>query len=81
MFVQEYNFYPQYDPKFIAESYNRIIENSKIPITTKVLIGEPTNALAGATNTIYHPNGNATEALSTKAAIELMASSVRKNKT
>lgn len=72
LFVQEYNVYPQYDPNFITESYNRIIKNSKVPITTKILIGEPTNALAGGTNTIYHPNGNATESLSTESAITLM---------
>ncbi|MFT4693951.1 MAG: chitinase [Francisella sp.] len=80
LFVQEYNVYPQYDPKFIAESYNKIIENSKVPIKTKVLIGEPTNALAGGTNTIYHPKGNATESLSTDAAIELMLPELEKIK-
>ena len=80
LFVQEYNVYPQYDPKFIAESYNRIIENSKIPLNTKVLIGEPTNALAGGTNTIYHPNGNATESLSTESATALMLPELEKIK-
>ena len=80
LFVQEYNVYPQYDPKFIAESYNKIIKNSKIPLTTKVLIGEPTNALAGGTNTIYHPNGNATESLSTNSAISLILPELEKIK-
>ena len=80
LFVQEYNVYPQYDPEFIAESYNKIVENSKIPLTTKILIGEPTNALAGGTNTIYHPNGNATESLSTESAIALMLPQLEKIK-
>ncbi|MGQ4001958.1 glycosyl hydrolase family 18 protein [Francisellaceae bacterium CB300] len=80
LFVQEYNVYPQYDPEFIAESYNKIIEGSKVPVKTKVLIGEPTNALAGGTNTIYHPKGNATESLSTEAAIELMLPELEKIK-
>ena len=80
LFVQEYNVYPQYDPEFIAESYNRIIENTKIPLNTKVLIGEPTNALAGGTNTIYHPNGNATESLSTESAVALMLPELEKIK-
>lgn len=72
LFLQEYNVYPQYDPNYIAESYNKIIKNSKIPLDTKVLIGEPTNAIAGGTNTIYHPAGDGSKSLSTEEAVSLM---------
>ncbi|MBK2357060.1 glycosyl hydrolase family 18 protein [Francisella hispaniensis] len=72
LFIQEYNTYPEYDPDFISESYPKIIESINIPIKTKILIEEPTNAVSGGTNTIYHPQGNATESLSTEQAIKLM---------
>lgn len=72
LFIQEYNTYPQYDPNFISESYPKIIESINIPTKTKILIEEPTNAVSGGTNTIYHPQGNATKSLSTEQAIKLM---------
>jgi chitinase len=72
LFLQEYNVYPQYDPNYITESYSKIIENTKIPLNTKILIGEPTNAVAGGMNTIYHPDGSGSKSLSTEDAVSLM---------
>ncbi|QLE79324.1 chitinase [Francisella sp. Scap27] len=72
LFLQEYNIYPQYDPNYIAESYSKIIKNSKIPLETRILIEEPTNATAGGINTIYHPGGDGSKSLSTEAAVSLM---------
>ncbi|MBF8995924.1 glycosyl hydrolase family 18 protein [Francisella tularensis] len=80
LFIQEYNTYPEYDPNFISESYPKIIESVNIPIKTKILIEEPTNAVSGGTNTIYHPQGNATKSLSTEQAIKLLLPQLEKLK-
>ncbi|AJI52917.1 glycosyl hydrolase family 18 protein [Francisella philomiragia] len=72
LFIQEYDTYPEYEPGFIADSYSKIVNDLHIPIHTKILIGEPTNAVSGGTNTIYHPEGNATLSLTTEQAVELM---------
>ncbi|MDE4990391.1 hypothetical protein NAH39_09910, partial [Francisella tularensis subsp. holarctica] len=57
---------------FISESYPKIIESVNITIKTKILIEEPTNAVSGGTNNIYHPQVNATKSLSTEQAIKLL---------
>ncbi|MEY8766047.1 MULTISPECIES: glycosyl hydrolase family 18 protein [Francisella] len=72
LFIQEYDTYPEYEPGFIADSYSRIVNSLHIPIHTKILIGEPTNAVSGGTNTVYHPEGNATLSLTTEQAVKLM---------
>lgn len=72
LFIQEYDTYPEYEPGFIADSYSKIVNDLNIPVHTKVLIGEPTNAISGGTNTVYHPEGNATLSLTTEQAVELM---------
>ncbi|QUE31221.1 glycosyl hydrolase family 18 protein [Francisella philomiragia] len=72
LFIQEYDTYPEYEPGFIADSYSKIVNDLNIPVHTKILIGEPTNAISGGTNTVYHPEGNATLSLTTEQAVELM---------
>ena len=80
LFIQEYGAFPEYDPSFISESYSKIIENANIPLKTKILITEPTNAVSGGTNTIYHPQGNATKSLSTEQAVKLILPQLEKLK-
>lgn len=80
LFIQEYDAFPAYEPSFISESYPKIIENTHIPLKTKILITEPTNAVSGGTNTIYHPQGNATKSLSTEQAVKLMLPQLEKLK-
>ncbi|AIT09475.1 chitinase [Candidatus Francisella endociliophora] len=80
LFIQEYNSFMESDPNFIADSYSKIIENSKIPLTTKVVVDEPTNSVSGGTNTIYHPQANATESLTTEEAVGLMLPQLEKLK-
>lgn len=74
--------FPSMDPSFISESYSKIIENANIPlkIKIKILITEPTNAVSGGTNTIYHPQGNATKSLSTEQAVKLILPQLEKLK-
>ncbi|AEI34945.1 glycosyl hydrolase family 18 protein [Francisella salina] len=72
LFMQEYNNPPQYDPEFISNSYLEVMNNTDIPSQTKIIISEPTNAISGGANTIYHPKGNATISLNTKEAVKLM---------
>lgn len=80
LFIQEYNAFMEADPDFISNSYSKLIENSKIPLQTKIVIVEPTNAVSGGTNTLYHPEGNATESLTTKEAVALMLPQLEKLK-
>lgn len=80
LFVQEYNSFKESDPNFISDSYSKIVENSQIPAKTKIVINEPTNAVSGGTNTIYHPDANATDYLTTEEAVELMLPQLEKLK-
>ncbi|KEI35143.1 chitinase [Francisella sp. W12-1067] len=81
LFIQEYDEYPQYDPNFISESYDKIIQNAEVPFKTKVLIMEPTDPLAGGgVNTVYHPMADATNSLTTSQAVALMLPQLEKIK-
>lgn len=80
LFVQEYNSFKESDPDFISQSYAKIIDNSDIPSTTKIVINEPTNSVSGGTNTIYHPDANATESLTVEEAVALMLPQLEKLK-
>ncbi|AJI54795.1 glycosyl hydrolases 18 family protein [Francisella philomiragia] len=80
IFIQEYNSYPQYDPNFISESYNKIVNNSKVPLTTKIVIDEPTSAVSAASNSIYHPDGDMSKSLSVSEATKLMLIELEKLK-
>ncbi|ASG68806.1 hypothetical protein fh0823_19190 [Francisella halioticida] len=68
----EFNTYPEYDPNFIFDSYEKIIKNTKIPLKTKIYIVEPTTAVAGGVDTIYPSQGDATTSLTTQQAVKLM---------
>ncbi|QIV96841.1 chitinase [Allofrancisella inopinata] len=80
LFIQEYDEFPQYDSNFISESYDKIIENASVPLKTKVVISEPTDAVAGGVNTIYHPMADATNSLTTTQAVALMLPQLEKIK-
>ncbi|AJI57197.1 hypothetical protein LA02_1256 [Francisella philomiragia] len=72
LFIQSYNTVTEYNPEIISNSYLKIINSINIPFQTKVIISEPTNAVSGGANTIYHPKGNPTISLNVKEAVKLM---------
>ena len=53
LFIQEYNTLPQNDANFI---YNSFLElKSQIPVGTKIIVGEPTAAVAAGKVSLYYP--------------------------
>jgi chitinase len=58
LFVQEYNTAPQNDISYISSIYPII--KAATPITTKIVTGEPTAAVAAGAITIYHPTPSET---------------------
>lgn len=58
LFLQEYNTSPQNEVSFISSSYQTL--KQQVPSTTKLVIGEPTAAVAAGTMSIYHPTADKT---------------------
>jgi chitinase len=72
IFIQEYNLSEQYKKDYIVSSYKSIIDNTDIPLTTKIIIVEPVAASAASANSIYHPDGDPGKSLSTEQAASIM---------
>ncbi|GMN89274.1 glycosyl hydrolase family 18 protein [Francisella sciaenopsi] len=78
--VKEYGKLGQNKSSYIVDSYPDIIKKNDIPTSTKILIEEPTTALIGGVNTIYHPDTNATDSISTVEAIDNLLPEIHKFK-
>ena len=77
LFIQEYNTGPENEISFISSSFD-IIKN-QVPSNTKIVVGEPTAAVAAGIATIYHPSANDT--LTTQEVTENMLPELKKINT
>lgn len=64
LFVQAYNTPPQNDINFMVKSFPLIAKQLPASSKTKIVMGQPTVAVAAGASTIYHPTPG--ETLSTK---------------
>jgi chitinase len=60
LFIQAYNTPPQNDIQFMVKSYPLIAGQLASDSKTKIIMGQPTQASAGAATTIYHPTEDKT---------------------
>lgn len=77
LFLQAYNTPPQNDSTYISTIYPMV--KAQVPRSTKILIGEPTAAVAAGVESIYHPSVDVT--YTTEKVTEIMLPELKKINT